>query len=65
MFSIGETPLRFRQFNKEFSEHYEESPRHGKARTWLNLDFKRPEQKTMESIYDSINPVEDGQRRQW
>ena len=65
MFSIGETPLRFRQFNKEFSEHYEESPRHGKARTWLNLDFKRPEQKTMEDIYDSIHPVEDGERRQW
>ena len=65
MYSIGETPLRFRQFNKEFSEHYEENPRHGKARTWLNLDFKRPEQKTMESIYDSINPVEDGVRRQW
>ena len=65
MFSIGETPLDFRQFNKEFSEHYEESPRHGKARTWLNLDFKRPEQKTMESIYDSIHPTEDDVRREW
>ena len=65
MFSLGETPLRFRQFNKEFSEHYEESPRHGKARTWLNLDFKRPEQKTMDSIYDSIHPTEDDVRREW
>lgn len=53
MYSIGETPLAFRQFNKEFSEHYEENPRHGKARTWLNLEFKVPKQESFDD------------RRQW
>ena len=49
MFSIGETPLAYRAFNREFSEHYEES-KSDKVRTWKNLEFKKPIQYTLDDI---------------
>jgi P4 family phage/plasmid primase-like protien len=50
MYEQGETPLKYRQFNREFSEHYEEG-HSGDVRKWDNLDFKVPKQESLEE-YD-------------
>ena len=50
MYDKGETPLKYRPFNKEFSEHYEEG-HSGDVRKWENLDFKVPKQESLEE-YD-------------
>ena len=50
MYDKGETPLKYRPFNKEFSEHYEEG-HSGDVRKWENLDFKVPKRESLEE-YD-------------
>lgn len=50
MYDKGETPLKYRPFNKEFSEHFEEG-HSGDVRKWENLDFKLPKQESLEE-YD-------------
>ena len=61
MYSIGETPLAYRAFNREFSEHYEES-KSDKVRTWKNLELKYPKQDSLDKMLDSVN--EDGTLRE-
>ena len=61
MYSIGETPLAYRVFNREFSEHYEES-KSDKVRTWKNLELKYPKQDSLDKMLDSVN--EDGTLRE-
>ena len=50
MYDKGETPLKYRPFNREFSEHYEDG-KSGSVRKWENLDFKEPKQESLEE-YD-------------
>jgi len=46
----GEAPLGMGQFTKGFREYYEEDrDSSGKQRVWLNIDFKKPKQKTFEA----------------
>ena len=51
MYDKGETPLKYRPFNREFSEHYEDG-KSGSVRKWENLDFKEPKQESLEE-YDN------------
>lgn len=51
MYELGETPLKYRQFNREFSEHFEEG-KSGDVRKWDNLDFKVPKQESLEEFDD-------------
>jgi len=49
MFEKGETPLGIGQFSRAFAEYYEED-RDSNTRIWLNIDFKRPTQTTMNEL---------------
>ena len=49
MYELGETPLKYRVFNREFSEHFEEG-KSGDVRKWENLDFKEPKQESLEEF---------------
>ena len=51
MYELGETPLKFRQFNKEFAQYFEEG-HSGNVRTWKNIDFKEPKQESLEEFDD-------------
>jgi putative DNA primase/helicase len=46
MLDNGLLPLTFRQFNKAFSEYYDEN-HSGSVRIWENIDFKVPKQETL------------------
>ena len=48
----GEKPLKFKQFNDRFAEYYDED-RTNSQRVWLNIDFKRPKQSTMNEVDDN------------
>jgi putative DNA primase/helicase len=51
-FEKGETPLGMGQFGKQFAEYYDED-RTNSQRVWLNIDFKRPKQTTMNEVDDN------------
>jgi len=48
-FEKGETPLGMGQFSKIFSEYHDDD-RLVRERIWLNIDFKRPKQTTMNNV---------------
>jgi len=55
MIAKGEVPLRIYQFSRAFAEYHDQervyNPTLGRnERMWLNIDFKRPKQTTLEEI---------------
>jgi hypothetical protein len=47
MFEKGEVPLGMGKFSKAFSEYYEDS-KSDHERIWLNIEFREPQQTTLE-----------------
>ena len=47
MFAKGEVPLGMGKFSKAFSEYYEDS-KSDHERIWLNIEFREPQQATLE-----------------
>ena len=52
MFEKGEVPLGMGKFSKAFSEYYEDS-KSDHERIWLNIEFKEPQQTTLEDTDDT------------
>ena len=49
MFEKGENPLGIGQFSKQFAMYYDDG-RSNKERVWFNIDFKQPQQITLNEV---------------
>ena len=49
MYELGETPLSYRQFNREFAQYFDDG-HSGDVRTWKNIDFKELKRESLEEF---------------